>query len=219
MLTSPCKIRMLMRTIRDGTAGCLQKAHIHSSRRCEIISINTNSAQATLMVPSDFALLVFIDATSEWLSFLLMTCMTVGWFTLLASLLGFWCVKLVARQPYHSAKRCHCSASGTTAWLSARSSNSSECRALRTAQSSVRGSAVRRRKEIQMHVLGDVEDEPPISPRGSARKRMQCSDIGDTWIELDILTRIRLFPFLHSYHYDMRGAQPPAPSGYVWPTS
>lgn len=49
---------------------------------------NTSLAQST--VAEEQATLLVADATTEWLSFFLMT---VGWFILLTSLLGFWRVK------------------------------------------------------------------------------------------------------------------------------
>jgi hypothetical protein len=51
---------------------------------------NSTSAYASAIISEQEASIMVADATTEWLSFFLMT---VGWFILLTSLLGFWRVK------------------------------------------------------------------------------------------------------------------------------
>ncbi|KAH9936934.1 hypothetical protein B0H21DRAFT_698826 [Amylocystis lapponica] len=133
-------------------------------------SVSTNGTQATPTIPPDSAPVVIGDATSEWLSFLLMT---VGWFILLTSLLGFWRVKRWERGILTSQREAppspderHNSAVIYSLERLFGMQGLRDGSLIRTGLG-LRGSAPREQnEEMQVHVLGEAEEDEPVSPRG-----------------------------------------------------
>lgn len=77
-------------------------------------STSMNTTASAIPIPDDGTRTMIADATAEWLSFFLMT---IGWFVLLTSVLGFYRVKRWERSILSTQRESPVSAAATTAAL------------------------------------------------------------------------------------------------------